>query len=85
MYLNNQLIEIRPYLNIENTNFRFYNKEFDKIEFVKNRYRKLKINVILPIQNIWRSNDYISVMRLVNAWFLYRADGRAVYIYILGG
>lgn len=38
-----------------------------------------------PTQGTWRNNDYVSVVKLVNALFFYEAGGRAVYIYILGG
>ena len=38
-----------------------------------------------PTQGTWRSNDYVSAFRLVDASFFYGVGGGAVYIHILGG
>ncbi len=42
------------------------------------------ITVAPPTQGTWRSNDYVSAFRLVDALFFYGAGGGAVYIHILG-
>ena len=42
------------------------------------------ISVAPPTQGTWRSNDYVSAVRLVDAWLFYEV-GRGAVIYILGG
>ena len=40
-------------------------------------------SVAPPTQGTWRSNDYVSAVRLVDAWLFYGV-GRWTIIYILG-
>ena len=40
------------------------------------------IIVAPPTQGTWHSNDYVSAVRLVDAWFFYGVGGGAVYIHI---
>ena len=39
----------------------------------------------LLTQGILHSNDYISIVKLINAWFFYTISDEVIYIYILDG
>ena len=45
---------------------------------------QIALNMALFTQNTYHNNDYISVARLVDAWFFYKVK-RWTIIYILGG